>query len=73
MGVASPSREPVIFNMDDEVGAKMPLQRPTSLEDWEQGLEMLSTAGHTRDRAASLRAHWLFTGKAGNSPAKARR
>lgn len=69
---ASPSREPVIFNLDDD-GAGLPkLTRPTSLEDWEQGLEMLNTA-QTRDRQASLRAHWLLSGKnAANSPVQKR-
>ncbi|CAK9012641.1 unnamed protein product [Durusdinium trenchii] len=66
---ASPTREPVIFNLDDE-GASTKLQRPSSLEDWEQGLEMLNTA-QTRDRQASLRAHWLLSGKnAANSPSR---
>eukprot|EP00438_Fugacium_kawagutii_P006849 Skav210203 [mRNA] locus=scaffold3141:34356:52856:+ [translate_table: standard] len=51
---ASPSREPIIFNLDDDGAALPKLTRPTSLEDWEQGLEMLNTA-QTRDRQASLR------------------
>eukprot|EP00434_Breviolum_minutum_P037597 symbB.v1.2.033342.t1/scaffold4128.1/size44272/2 len=68
---ASPSREPIIFNLDDDAGLPK-LTRPTSLEDWEQGLEMLNTA-QTRDRQASLRAHWLLSGKnAANSPAQKR-
>mmetsp|Transcript_6381 Transcript_6381/g.11667 ORF Transcript_6381/g.11667 Transcript_6381/m.11667 type:complete len:157 (-) Transcript_6381:52-522(-) len=68
---ASPSREPVMFNLDDDAGYPK-ITRPTSLEDWEHGLEMLSTAGQTRDRAASLRAHMLINGgkNAGNSPAR---
>ncbi|CAE7222656.1 NEK10 [Symbiodinium sp. CCMP2456] len=68
---ASPSREPVMFNIDDDAGYPK-ITRPTSLEDWEQGLEMLNAAGQTRDRAASLRAHWLMNGgkTSGNSPVR---
>eukprot|EP00931_Biecheleriopsis_adriatica_P071213 TRINITY_DN45059_c0_g1_i1.p1 TRINITY_DN45059_c0_g1~~TRINITY_DN45059_c0_g1_i1.p1 ORF type:complete len:155 (-),score=32.10 TRINITY_DN45059_c0_g1_i1:45-509(-) len=69
---ASPSKEPLCFSLDD--GAGGPGSRSASLEDWEQGLDMLSAAGQTRDRAASLRAHWLMNGggrkDSNSSPAK---
>eukprot|EP00928_Gymnodinium_smaydae_P077054 TRINITY_DN60199_c0_g1_i1.p2 TRINITY_DN60199_c0_g1~~TRINITY_DN60199_c0_g1_i1.p2 ORF type:complete len:159 (+),score=35.71 TRINITY_DN60199_c0_g1_i1:48-524(+) len=56
---ASPSVEPLVFNLDD--ANPILNDRPPSIEDWEHGLEILATAGATRDRAANLRAHWMMS------------
>lgn len=47
-------RSPTSLNGTDHAGSS-----PSSMEDWEQGLEALNSVG-SRDRAAKLRAHMLM-------------
>mmetsp|Transcript_94177 Transcript_94177/g.177153 ORF Transcript_94177/g.177153 Transcript_94177/m.177153 type:complete len:173 (-) Transcript_94177:221-739(-) len=51
---------PMLFELDG--GGRMNSgSRPSSLEDWEQGLELIEKAGSTKDRAAALRMHWMMS------------
>eukprot|EP00930_Biecheleria_cincta_P098056 TRINITY_DN89744_c0_g1_i1.p2 TRINITY_DN89744_c0_g1~~TRINITY_DN89744_c0_g1_i1.p2 ORF type:complete len:157 (+),score=39.33 TRINITY_DN89744_c0_g1_i1:58-528(+) len=68
---ASTAKDPVFFQLGDEGHTS----RPASIEDWEAGLDMLATAGKSKDRASGLRAHFLMTGSKhsidnSNSPIK---
>lgn len=53
----SSSPEPMTFSLDDDAAAET--ASDGSMDDWEQGLDILINAGKP-DRAAKLKAHWLM-------------
>lgn len=61
------SSEPITFSLDDDAGVNLETleshgaaEQGASMDDWEQGLEILSNMG-SRDRAARLRARWMMS------------